>query len=613
MIKNSGQNDDNQTILEELLSELRRLNDVAELGADSMRSQQEKISTLERQLSAIRGSSSYKTGRMLARLVAPLRGGRTARFAGQIVTAPEAIKVVPRLNGTLAIPQGPKNLPVTVETDAELVTIPEGLSPLEALNTTYPVMPGSEVSLSISSQCFSGGPRSGLVQMVFFDDNKQAVVPSGMGSAHPTLGEYRYLPDGLLGPETVFFDIQIPPRATQMQIIGHQWKKGSSTGVLQIELISTRDVDANLAGTLEEFIGSIGINDHLIIIYSTAPPLGHDTLALRPNRLAREYALSGSFVIFMPFGSLQGHSPQQGDRLWQAEGHRLSEVLDLTSSRKGKNTVFICSSYPDVRCATSVDNLVARGWNYVYEVRDEMEEFNRVGYSKWFKPHLEAYVAQRSTSVVTVSPRLAEKIDIIAACERSIVVPNGVTDELVSRTSHLRDMESWNTEPPRTKIGYIGHLTPSWFDWRSVLRLAAERPDLEFEIIGHGTPDGLQMPGNVRLLGPRTHDECSDAAASWSVGLIPFLPTPLTTAVDPNKLYEYLSMGLKVVSIEMGSVNESPLTWVYQSPEELEQVLTQALDHCVSAEDLNQVERFLNERTWSERAVQMYSIFGGVS
>ena len=65
---------------------------------------------------------------------------------------------------------------------------------------------------------------------------------------------------------------------------------------------------------------------------------------------------------------------------------------------------------------TAIEKLkLERNWHTVYEIRDDMEEFNRVGYSKWYSSQLEIKVAQLADKVVTVSPRLAQKIKIMAS------------------------------------------------------------------------------------------------------------------------------------------------------------------------------------------------------
>ncbi|MGW8566923.1 glycosyltransferase [Isoptericola sp. NPDC055881] len=478
------------------------------------------------------------------------------------------------------------------------------MTPVADVLAHYLVGPGDQVDLRIGAFRDHDVDRAALFTIEFRDEHREVVAPAGDLPVNPRFGPYIYLPDGEQPLATLEVSLQAPPRARMITIRGHQWRKGVANHVTELEV--RRAPSSATDHSLEDALSGLAVDDTVVIIYSTAPPVGHETLSLRPNRLAREYAAAGHHVIFMPFGSLGDYPEQPDPRILQVEGKQLSALFTALAHRTGPSTVFICSSYPDVRTVLAIDTAKARRWRTVYEVRDEMEEFNRVGYSKWFRPMLESRVARAADDVVTVSPRLAEKMNAISGRTDAIVVPNGVTDDLLRSTAHLRTLDSVTGRPrDPVVVGYIGHLTPSWFDWESVVDAAVAMPDVRFEIVGHGIPDGLRLPENVAALGPRTHDECRAIAAGWTVGMIPFRPSPLTTAVDPNKLYEYLAFGLRVVSVEMGSVTESPLTFVYRRSDELAETLRVALAHQVDKADVQSMERYLASVRWSARAEEM--------
>ena len=63
------------------------------------------------------------------------------------------------------------------------------------------------------------------------------------------------------------------------------------------------------------------------------------------------------------------------------------------------------------------------------------------------------------------------------------------------------------------KIGYFGHLTERWFDWEALLWIARQRREYLFEIIGHGAPEKLDLPANVKVLGPKPQVEICNIAA----------------------------------------------------------------------------------------------------
>ena len=364
---------------------------------------------------------------------------------------------------------------------------------------------------------------------------------------------------------------------------------------------------------IDEYLSLLKPTDKLIILYTTAPYIGHETLELRPNRLAKEYIELGYKVIFFSFSRIPLELIQPElykGNLLQCYKDDLLQILAKLSNKTLKEKIFICSSFPDIFAMTAIEKLkLERNWHTVYEIRDDMEEFNRVGYSKWYSSQLEIKVAQLADKVVTVSPRLAQKIKIMASLNirsnKVKVIQNAAPNKLIEKSAYLRSTDYFQVKTNSKKIGYIGHLTPSWFDWPLLIKVAKAHPEWVFEIIGHGMPNNLSLPDNLVILGSKTHDEFLKISEEWKVGLIPFIKSPLTSGVDPNKIYEYLSANLLVVTANMGSVKECPGTYVYDAPCEFETELLKAMDVTYTTELLKNITNYVEHSRWSERAKSM--------
>ena len=159
-------------------------------------------------------------------------------------------------------------------------------------------------------------------------------------------------------------------------------------------------------------------------------------------------------------------------------------------------------------------------------------------------------------------------------------------------------------------MGYVGHLTDSWFDWPLIEEAASRLPHITFEIIGHGAPDNLSLPANVKMLGAKSHDELPEIVAGWKVALIPFKDLPLTRSVDPNKIYEYFAWGLRCVSAPMGLVHEYPSTWVYRTADEFVDSIREAVETKMSDRELYTLDEFVQTASWDDRAVTMFEKLG---
>jgi glycosyltransferase involved in cell wall biosynthesis len=162
-------------------------------------------------------------------------------------------------------------------------------------------------------------------------------------------------------------------------------------------------------------------------------------------------------------------------------------------------------------------------------------------------PQLEADLCQQADLVITTSETLAE--DRRQFNPNTHWVPNGADVEHFS-TATTPAEELLTIEKP--VIGFIGGLS-EWLDIALVERLARERPEWSFVLIGPVGIDvsPIQHLGNVRLLGPRPYAVLPSLLAAMDVALIPFKQDQVTYHADPIKAYEYLAAGLPVVATDL--------------------------------------------------------------
>ncbi|MFN7922159.1 MAG: glycosyltransferase [Bryobacteraceae bacterium] len=130
-----------------------------------------------------------------------------------------------------------------------------------------------------------------------------------------------------------------------------------------------------------------------------------------------------------------------------------------------------------------------------------------------------------------------------------LLVPNGADFEFF----HAAEPAGKLADIKHPIIGYYGAIS-SWFDVELVAETARLRPDFSFVLIGqvHAIdPAPLAALPNVHLLGEKSYREIPAYLREFDVCLIPFRINELTRAVDPVKLYEYLSQGKPVVATPM--------------------------------------------------------------
>jgi hypothetical protein len=257
-------------------------------------------------------------------------------------------------------------------------------------------------------------------------------------------------------------------------------------------------------------------------------------------------------------------------------------------------------SIPDhVACAT-VGLFDAEGWATVYEVRDDWEEFAAAGVGKsWYRPALERYMASAAQRVICVSELLAAKMRVLRGEHESVtVVPNATSRAFVDAAAPYRLLRRRSPRPVRQPtIGYFGHLTEAWFDWTLLEHEARRHPDWRFHLVGFGAPD-RHLPANLRVDLAVPQLELPRVTADWDAAMIPFVHSVLARAVDPIKVYDYLSLGLPVVSVPMGQIETLPGTYTYESRAGFEAACTKAL----TRDALEAAAKFEpSEHTWAAR------------
>lgn len=449
---------------------------------------------------------------------------------------------------------------------------------------------------------------SAPVMIKFFDQDGNALLPTADLPQSPKLGPYMTLAGPVGEESTSEYILDIPKHARSIELEGVQWGPKTAEITAPVE-VSFPSLDAT---SVVDFIKRIPHDAPLLIIDTTAPPLGHSTLSLRPNNLTLAYERLGAWIIFVPFGTVQDQNHQQSEHVYQINRADFDVMLSAAvDKRDPENSYFICSSFPSLQSVTAVNYLKTVGWNTVYECRDDMEEFNRVGYSKWYSTSLERAMVLTADQTISVSTALDAKLCALApGVRKHSVVPNAVNRKVIDNAEDLRTPEAMEARQSSKTIGYVGHLTDSWFDWPLIEEAAARLPQITFEIIGHGAPENLNLPANVKLLGPKTHDELPEIVKSWKVALIPFKDLPLTRSVDPNKIYEYFAWGMRCISAPMGLVHEYPSTWVYTTVDEFVSSVEESINTPITADELQVIESFVQTASWDDRAQEMFSKLG---
>jgi hypothetical protein len=166
---------------------------------------------------------------------------------------------------------------------------------------------------------------------------------------------------------------------------------------------------------------------------------------------------------------------------------------------------------------------------------------------------------------------------------------------------------------PHPVLGFFG-LIHEWLDQNLLGYLAARHPDWTIALIGKTSVDisALTRYRNVHFLGHQPYSELPKFCKHFEVGLIPFKVNELTQNVNPIKLREYLSAGLRVVSTALPEVEQfQPDCTVARTYQEFEAGIVKALDEDTPAAR-RQRSHTMRAETWEQKIAAVGAIVARV-
>jgi cyclopropane fatty-acyl-phospholipid synthase-like methyltransferase len=466
--------------------------------------------------------------------------------------------------------------------------------------------------------------NSCLLSFRFLNHDRQPLLPQDQYKFSHKVGNYQYFQPGTVDrPAKSMLQCLVPRGAEffHFQIIS--WKphlaEVSIQSVPEFEILHNTACDVKLSPHrfLQEYLRNIdeyerqsGRKKRFLVMQAGTTFYGNiNNHQLRNHRLLKEFAEKDVAVLFLPGNNFpeQINFPfVENKNIIQCSNNLCGLAIDTILERRGNNNVYMSSTLISNSVLTTAEMLFAKGWGIAYEGRDDLEEFNRLGYAKTYRSVIEYRLCKIAGRIVTVSQQLASKYEAMGIeTEKIRVIQNGVAKEFMQDTAYCRTPQAYAKRAKSKVIGYIGVLPIAWFDWPLLVKTARSMPEYQFELIGNLHPEGVVLPDNIILLGKIAVEQALPHCEKWKAALIPFQRIPLTFSVDPNKIYEYLSMGLKVITSMMGDVACCPATYVYKHEYEFASKLRMAMESDFSVDEQLRIQEYISSAGWDDRADQL--------
>lgn len=211
----------------------------------------------------------------------------------------------------------------------------------------------------------------------------------------------------------------------------------------------------------------------------------------------------------------------------------------------------------------------------------------------------EKKLVRRSDIVFATSQVLKRKMEAAGGQEKTFLNRNGFHCDHIypPQTAKKKD---------RYKIGYIGTIA-EWMDFDLLQASLKANSQIEYHFMG--PVSGFDIPEHPRIFyeGIVEHSQLYEKTKDYDCLIMPFIVNDIVLAVDPVKLYEYISMGKCVISVWYEEVDRfEPFVYFYKTKEELGELLKKLCeDGFWPKYTENQQQLFLKNNSWQARCKQI--------
>ena len=205
--------------------------------------------------------------------------------------------------------------------------------------------------------------------------------------------------------------------------------------------------------------------------------------------------------------------------------------------------------------------------------------------------------------VITISPQVAKMMK-----KKAIIVPNSPGEEFFIKPK----------KPKGKTVVYAGAIVGG--RGLELLVKAMEQVDGELLMIGKGDLlDYLKKiaPKNVKFIGEIPYSKVPAYLQKATVAVLPFAPTPINMLGSPNKLYEYMALGMPIVCTDLPGpkrIAKGAALFVDYSEEGFAKGINKLLTNKTLAEKLGKKARAIAEKEfrWSNAKKPLLELYKSI-
>lgn len=161
----------------------------------------------------------------------------------------------------------------------------------------------------------------------------------------------------------------------------------------------------------------------------------------------------------------------------------------------------------------------------------------------------------------------------------------------------------------RYKIGYIGTIA-EWMDFDLIQESLKVNSRIEYHFVGPLSISDIPEHPDIFYEGTVEHSQLYEKVKDYDCLIMPFVVNDIVRAVDPVKLYEYISMGKCVISVWYEEIDRfAPYVYFYRNQKEFGELLSGLCENGFQVKyKSRQQKEFLERNSWKIRYREMRKI-----